>query len=380
MIGRTTKRGLAGGLSGLAPFRPQRVKFEEVPGLAERRIAVFQAAFDRYRSTEEWPTFRKVARELVEALDAEEAVKGLGFPWVDSQVGGNNPLILRVPAIARCKGSEEILDAFIAALRLGVKKYFTKGIEPNLTQQNLVAEAGLSNELAHHALLLLKSENVWEGIQGIEPGEMVMTVGNGVRQYKDVTSNEEYVAIALDGAGPKGALGGRPVYVPAEEGPDERRSHIPDTAFVMMWLARDNPDREAVAAAIRQAFEPYGITAVHAMDVDHDGIITDVILQQIRDAEFLVADLTGARPSVYYEVGYAHALGKRPMLVRKRDTPVHFDLSVHNAPDYEDAADLKRLMARRLDERIGPPPSQVARSTVGSSDARPPPQVPRRAG
>src|SRR5688572_5100834 len=122
----------------------------------------------------------------------------------------------------------------------------------------------------------------------------------------------------------------------------------------MMWLNPENPERDAVAAAIREAFASYGVEAVHAMDVDHDGVITDVILEQIRDAEFLVADLTGERPSVYYEVGYAHGLGKRPILIRRKGTKIHFDLSLHNTPEYEDVAKLHQSMVTRLRERVGP--------------------------
>jgi hypothetical protein len=86
------------------------------------------------------------------------------------------------------------------------------------------------------------------------------------------------------------------------------------------------------------------------------GVITDVVLGHIRESEFLIADLSGERPNVYYEIGYAHAIGKRPILFRRQGTPLHFDLSVHNVPEYSNITELKTLLRKRLEAMTGKQP------------------------
>ncbi|MFS8084613.1 MAG: hypothetical protein ACMG6H_03220 [Acidobacteriota bacterium] len=125
--------------------------------------------------------------------------------------------------------------------------------------------------------------------------------------------------------------------------------HLSNTAFILMWMDKNHPELEDVHQAVKEVFAEFGVKALRADEIQHQDRITDLILNQISQSEFLFADLTGERPNVYYEVGYAHALEKHPILYRRANTSLHFDLSIHNVPEYENVTQLRALLRQRLE-------------------------------
>lgn len=132
--------------------------------------------------------------------------------------------------------------------------------------------------------------------------------------------------------------------------PNLSQSYKPNTAFIMMNINPNNSELDDVYDTYKKCFKRFGIDAIRADEIEHEDVITNKIIEEIKASEFLVGDLTGERPSVYYEIGYAHSLGRRVIMYRKQGTAIHFDLAAYNCPEYKNMKELNELLIKRLEQ------------------------------
>jgi CheY-like chemotaxis protein len=99
-------------------------------------------------------------------------------------------------------------------------------------------------------------------------------------------------------------------------------------AFICMPFAQQFEDfyEEGIKPVVLEC----GFKCVRADEIEHNKGILDVVYDQIKSAHIVVADMTGRNPNVYYEVGYAHALGKEVVLLTQRADGLPFDLRGFN--------------------------------------------------
>lgn len=94
--------------------------------------------------------------------------------------------------------------------------------------------------------------------------------------------------------------------------------------FVLMPFAKEFDD--VYLLGIKPACEKAGAYAERVDEqIFHESILQR-IYNQISKADVIIADMTGRNPNVFYEVGYAHALGKPVILLTRTADDIPFDL------------------------------------------------------
>jgi hypothetical protein len=92
---------------------------------------------------------------------------------------------------------------------------------------------------------------------------------------------------------------------------------------------------------IKPTFKAYQFDVERADEIASSSPVTELITNAIVRSRIVVADLTDERPNCYYEVGFAHALGKPVIILAREGTTRHFDISVYQWHYWDSYMDLK---------------------------------------
>ena len=128
--------------------------------------------------------------------------------------------------------------------------------------------------------------------------------------------------------------------------------------FVIMPYDREFNDVYAmIKSGVEQITRDQAVRCFRLDEARPAGRITDRLLRELESSSFCIADITGTKPNVMWEVGYAMALKKPMVLITQGASPLPFDLH-----------DMETLRYDRsfLSESLGAPIKRVIMDTIAT--------------
>ena len=102
------------------------------------------------------------------------------------------------------------------------------------------------------------------------------------------------------------------------------------TVFVIMPF---NDDFIALFEAFKKQFDE-SFEFTNAGDLDNQQNVLKDIVEGIANADVIIADLTGLNANVFYELGLAHAMNKKVIIITQDINELPFDIKSYRANQY----------------------------------------------
>jgi hypothetical protein len=132
--------------------------------------------------------------------------------------------------------------------------------------------------------------------------------------------------------------------------------------FVIMPFAADFDDvYQIIRSSAESAVPGEQILCRRLDDIKGAGRITDDLLHELHESVICIADLTGSKPNVMWEVGYAMALKKPLLLVTQDLETLPFDIKDMRTIGYD-----RNSLAKTLGDRL----ADAIRGTLGQFEIR----------
>ncbi len=143
--------------------------------------------------------------------------------------------------------------------------------------------------------------------------------------------------------------------------------------LVLMSFADDYDD--VYQLGIKPACVAVGAVCERVDEQSYQGAIIQQIYDQIARADLIVSDLSNGNLNVFYETGYAHALGKKVILLTRREGKIPFNTGNYPHVVYErdKIAKLRSELERRAKALLGQPPPVIQPPARQPPPSRPSP-------
>lgn len=102
------------------------------------------------------------------------------------------------------------------------------------------------------------------------------------------------------------------------------------------------------------AEDKFRLDAKHAGEVFGPGLVLNDIVTGIRESRVIIAEITPAsqNENVFYELGYAHAIGTPTILLAERGKPLPFDISGYRCIFYDNTIGGKKQVEEALRKHL----------------------------
>jgi len=138
-----------------------------------------------------------------------------------------------------------------------------------------------------------------------------------------------------------------------EEEEGETQEYEEGLVYVIMPFSSEHITE--VFPIIRNECSRLGLEAQIANEGIGSGLFPEQIYQLTQRAEFIICDLTGERPNVYFELGQAYGLGNdtsRVLLVAEEGTPLHSNIASLHVYFYSSNEQLRSIIGLNLRQMI----------------------------
>lgn len=122
--------------------------------------------------------------------------------------------------------------------------------------------------------------------------------------------------------------------------------------FVFVLMPFKDDFKDIYEVGIKETAKEVGAYAERVDEQVFSEGILERIFNQINKADVIVADMTGRNPNVFYEVGYAHALGKIVLLLTQNGDDIPFDLRNKQHIIYGDTGGKIQILRSELKPKL----------------------------